>query len=255
MANNPPKDLVYKLLALLEIESFTYHEDKLSRFLEQESAGLVHFQKTKIGRTLIFEEPNPQQKPLIALFGHLDTVSNQQDQKPYQKDGKIFGCGASDMKGGLAVMHALLLEADRMQSRPFALAFVFYDGEEGDYSKNGLEQAYQAHLYQLRADLALVLEPTLNSIQTGCLGSIHLECRVQGKSGHSARPWEADNAIFKALPLLQRLQKATPVEHKCSGLVFYETINPTLLQAGLVRNVIPGEVVINLNYRFPPTKA
>ena len=48
------------------------------------------------------------------------------------------------------------------------------------------------------ADLAIVMEPTANAVQAGCLGNINAHVDFEGRSGHSARPWLADNAIYRA---------------------------------------------------------
>ena len=87
----------------------------------------------------------------------------------------------------------------------------------------------------------------------GCNGSIHATVTVPGRTAHSARPWEGDNAIYRALPLLEELRARAPMETVIDGLV-YRTVT-TVTQArdgGRGRNVVPDRFVFNLNHRFSP---
>ena len=122
--------LIERLLSILKIKSFTYQERNLSDFIKKEFSNINNFICYRIGNCLIFEEKFPKNAKKISLYGHLDTVLNQQDLDPYATEEKIFGCGASDMKAGVAVMMELLKIADG-KDRNINLQFVFYDGEEG----------------------------------------------------------------------------------------------------------------------------
>src|SRR4051812_50157208 len=77
-------------------------------------------------------------RPGIVLFGHLDTVPIQEGDFPARREGgRVYGRGASDMKGALAVMLTLGERLDRARLRG-ELVLVFYDREEGPYETKGL---------------------------------------------------------------------------------------------------------------------
>jgi succinyl-diaminopimelate desuccinylase len=102
------------------------------------------------------------------------------------------------------------------------------------------------------ADLAIVLEPTDDNVEVGCLGVVNVEAVFKGEACHSARPWLGTNAVLVALPWLDRITRIAPCEHRIGSYTFRETATVTMVYAGTARNVVPGELVANLNYRYPP---
>jgi succinyl-diaminopimelate desuccinylase len=86
------------------------------------------------------------------------------------------------------------------------------------------------------------------------MGSVHATVRFEGRTAHSARPWQGENAILKSAAFLQLLGARKPVEVHVDGHLFREVISPTLAQGGRGRNIIPDQFELNLNYRFAPTR-
>lgn len=247
--------LEQSLLELLKIDSVVNDEEEISGYLARLLDPLPGFNTVKTGLSHIwYTEPDPNKKT-IAFYGHMDTVTNQQDRSPYQTDERIYGCGASDMKGGLAVMIELMHQYSKTLSCEYNLTFVFYDKEEGPYDLNGLGPVLEENPFLRQCDLAFVLEPTNNVIQMGCVGGLHAKVQFLGKSAHSARPWEGENAIHKAGTFLTRLQNLERKEVSFHGLNYYEVINATLAIAGNSRNSIPACFELNVNYRFAPGKS
>jgi succinyl-diaminopimelate desuccinylase len=242
------------LLELLKIDSVITTEKEISEFIAQSLKKLTLFHKISAGLCQIYHTPNKQEKRTLAFYGHLDTVKNQQEKAPYIAEEKIYGCGASDMKGGLAIMLELMQLADQGLDCPYNLIFIFYDQEEGPYENNGLEVLLDRYDLLKNCDLAFVLEPTNNLIQVGCLGGLHAEVVFQGKSAHSARPWEGDNALHKAGDLLSRLKSLSPKKVTFQNLDYFEVINATQARTNNSRNSIPADFTLNLNYRFAPGK-
>ena len=130
----------------------------------------------------------------LTLYGHLDTVPAQGNAIPEARDGRVFGVGASDMKSGLAVMLALLEDA-QVAAGPYRVAGVFYDKEEGPAHENGLEEVLDTVGWLGQAGLAVVLEPTDLELQLGCQGALNARVTFFGEAAHSARPWLGVNAI------------------------------------------------------------
>ncbi len=193
-------------------------------------------------------------KPTLMLVGHTDTVP-EFDKNPVRRDGdRLCGLGASDMKAACAlILH--MLEANRDRECRYNLVGVLYAREEGPYLENELPMLHQASPSWFgHTDLAVCMEPTDNQVELGCLGTSHAKLSFWGKRAHSARPWQGENAIHKAAPLLQRLAGLDREEHVFDGLTFYEVIHATTVDSVGAKNVIPDNLTFNVNYRFAPDK-
>ena len=191
-------------------------------------------------------------RPGVLLAGHLDTVPLQPGDFPARREnGRVHGRGASDMKGALAVMIELWNRLDR-DALPVELALLFYDREEGPIASNGLLPAIGKRPDLRRASLALCLEPTDLALQIGCCGSLHATLSFSGRSAHSARPWQGENAIHKAGALLSHLAAQPPREVRIGELLYREVMSVTRIDGFTGRNVVPARGELNLNFRFAP---
>lgn len=249
------KSLVERTLALVRIPSVIQHEQAIADAVEAWGRGIFPPDRVaRVSNTLLFGAPAIDARPTIGLFGHLDTVPpHPGDPEPHVTADELVGLGASDMKSGLAVMQ-LLAETLDLQAIPFNLVFVFYEREEGPYLENGLGPLFAAHPELARLDFAICLEPSDNVVQMGCCGALHATIAFQGKGAHSARPWQGENAIHKAGPLLAKLQARAPVDVELDGFRFREVMSATLASGGRARNVVPDAFTLNLNYRFAPNR-
>ena len=220
-------------------------------------ARFPHVRRVKNSLVVRVDGPAPAglPQPLVALCGHLDTVPvDQADRGPPRREGsRLVAPGASDMKGGLALMMALA-EALPAAERFCDLALVFYAREEGPYLENELEDVLAAAPELRAAALAICLEPTDNRLQLGCVGSIHGTVTFHGAAAHSARPWQGDNAVHRAGALLAELAARAPRQAVSGGQVFREVLTCTRIEGGRARNVVPDRCTLNLNFRFAPDK-
>lgn len=191
-------------------------------------------------------------RPLVSLYGHLDTVPEQGNGVARIEGDLMYGLGTTDMKAGLAVI-IHLLEDDEVRAGPYDVVGVFYDKEEGPAHENGLEEVLERVQWLTSSDMAIVMEPTGNLLELGCNGALNAEVIFRGKAAHSARPWLGENAITKAGAWLSRLHGREPRPVEVAGLEFREVLTATRAAGGIANNVIPDRFEVNLNYRFPPT--
>lgn len=246
-------NLAEKTLDLCRISSVTRFEAELADHVQQEVARLApHAHVQRHGNAVVVTPPSKPGLPLIGFFGHLDTVPHASEQPLEIREDRVFGCGASDMKGGVAVMMGLLEQADAMKKAN--AVFVFYDKEEGPAADSGLPPLFEAEFIPRGIDLAFCLEPTDLKLQLGCMGGIQAHVVFKGQRAHSARPWHGVNAIYKALPFLERLEAFERREVRFGELSFFEVMTATMAFTENAQNVVPDAFTVNVNYRFAPGK-
>ena len=182
----------------------------------------------------------------LLLAGHLDTVPAQ-GNRPGRRDGeRVHGLGASDMKGSLAVMVELLLAGARFDC-------LFFGREELPMADSALTPLLARE--PLSAELVVMMEPTDNAIHAGCLGNINATWTFHGRAGHSARPWDGDNAIHRAAAAIAAFAGREPEPHEFDGLTFCEVASVTRIAGGIADNVIPDRVEAHVNYRYAPGRS
>ncbi len=191
---------------------------------------------------------------LVVLAGHYDTVPAQGNLPGRIDGGAVHGLGASDMKGGLAVALELVGDLAETPAERFDVGLLLFGREELPHGQDPLPALFAASAALSRIALAIVLEPTDGAIQAGCLGNVVARLGFHGRSGHSARPWLADNAIALAVRGLEPLLGHEPREALVGGLSFVEVVSITRLEAGVADNVIPGEAIATVNLRYPPDR-
>jgi succinyl-diaminopimelate desuccinylase len=156
------------------------------------------------------------------------------------EDGAVHGVGASDMKGGIAVMVELARAG--VQAR-----YLFFTREEVPVSESPLPVIWPS---LKGVELAVVLEPTDCILHAGCLGNLQARVDFHGESAHSARPWTGVNAIHELVRGLQGLAELEPHDVELDGLVYREVVSAVRVEGGIASNVIPASASVELNYRF-----
>ena len=244
-------DTIADLLeTLVNLPSVTGEEAAIAGWLTDRLARGGRGEVLRSGCSMVWRAPQ-RGRPLVVLAGHVDTVPPKGNERARRENGRLYGLGSTDMKSGDAVMLALIETLDPADLR-FDLAAVFYEGEEGSLATNGLRRLLQEMPWLRQARLAVLLEPTALRVELGCSGVINAEVRVTGKSAHSARPWTGVNAVERAAPWLAEVTQVPVTPHVIRGIEYRETLQVTKLSAGRARNVVPDELVANLNHRFPP---
>nr|WP_282452831.1 succinyl-diaminopimelate desuccinylase [Lysobacter sp. CAU 1642] len=203
--------------------------------------------------------------PVFAFLGHTDVVPSGPVERwasdpfvPTLREGQLYGRGAADMKGSVAAFVVALESLVRADpGHPGTLALLLTSDEEGDAIDGVRRVAETFRARGERLDACLVGEPSSASrlgdvVRIGRRGSLTATIRVHGVQGHVAYPDKADNPIHRALPafleLSARQWDANP----------YPDFPPTSFQianfnAGTgASNVIPGEAVVQCNFRYSP---
>ena len=242
-------DVASLTMALVNIESVSHNEGVIADSVESALRSLGHLQVERLGNTLV-ARTDLGHTERVVIAGHLDTVPENDNLLAYVEMGKLFGLGACDMKGGLAVM----LKTATLGKYNRDVTFVFYDGEEVAAEYNGLGKLAEARPDLLQADLAILMEPSNAGVEAGCQGTIRVEVVVPGERAHSARSWMGVNAIHKAGELLRRLEEHEARQPVIDGLTYREGLNAVFVRGGVAGNVVPDECVITVNYRFAPDR-
>lgn len=228
---------------LVDIPSETGNEQDIRDAISDRLSG--HPQQV-VEASLVVGEPGPGK---VALVGHTDTVPLQGHVGSQIEGDRLFGLGATDMKGGLAVMVHILEDLGTGR-----VVGVFYAGEEGPLAGNELGPILDAIPALAEIEAGIVMEPTNREVHAGCQGSVNARVSFIGEAGHSARPWRGVNAVTKAGPFLTTMDALQPELHPIEGLEFKEVMSVTRANGGVANNIIPGRFELNVNYRFSPDR-
>ncbi|HEX2530562.1 MAG TPA: succinyl-diaminopimelate desuccinylase, partial [Burkholderiaceae bacterium] len=201
-------------------------------------------------------------QPLVVFAGHTDVVpAGPLDQwrsapfTPTRRDGKLYGRGAADMKTSIAAM--IVATEEFIAAHPNhkgSIGFLVTSDEEGSATDGTVVVCNKLKERGERLDYCIVGEPTSthelgDTIKNGRRGSMSGRLIVKGVQGHIAYPQLAKNPIHLAAPVLAELA----TEQWDQGNEYYL---PTSWQISNIHggtgasNVIPGEVVIDFNFRF-----
>jgi succinyl-diaminopimelate desuccinylase len=247
--------LAERTLGLVNIPSVSREEAAIAAAVTA-AVPLASFQERHAdGEGFFYATERVSGRPFVLLAGHLDTIPAQGNVPGRMEGGWVVGLGATDMKGGLAVMLELAAWiAEERPERSVDLGLLFFTREELPVGESPLPAVFDACPELREAALAIVLEPTDNTIQAGCLGNLNATLTFRGESAHSARPWLGVNAIGLAVEGLLPITQLPPQPVDIDGLVFVEVLSATRIEGGVADNVVPDNVSCRLNYRFAPSR-
>lgn len=241
--------------ALVDIPSESRHEariaDEVEAALRAQTPQSSGFEIIRDGNAVL-ARTRLGRRTRVLLAGHLDTVPAA-GNVPSRRDGNILhGCGTVDMKSGDAVfLHLAATVAEPTHD----LTCVFYDCEEIEAAANGLGRI-ERHLPDwLRADVAILGEPTGGYIEAGCQGTLRVLISANGTRAHSARSWLGDNAIHKLGAVLDRLTNYQPRTVDIDGCAYREGLSAVRIDGGVAGNVIPDAAGVTVNFRFAPDRS
>ena len=191
----------------------------------------------------------------LMFCGHTDTVGVTGMSDPFtpiERDGRIYGRGAQDMKGGVAAMIAAAMaiaERGSLASGRIVVACVV-DEEHSSIGADALVKSW-------RADAAIVTEPTDLEIAVGHKGFAWVDITVEGKAAHGSRPADGQDAILRLGRVLSKLEsldrslQAQPPH----PLVGTGSLHASIVEGGHELSSYPDRAVLQMERRLLPGEA
>ena len=191
----------------------------------------------------------------LMYSGHLDTVpvGNEKNWKfsPLSgqvSGGKIFGRGASDMKGGLASLTFAAIALNKFKGFAGEALFVFTRDEEA-----GFGGAKEVLKKGIRADACVIAEPNYEKIVIGCRGGSTIKITTIGKAAHTGslkHEGKGIHAVLKMAKLLLELEKIKPRYTPHPSFPPPKVTPGTIIKGGVAGNVIPDSCEAMVNCRL-----
>jgi succinyl-diaminopimelate desuccinylase len=242
-------DLLGLTAEIIDIPSVSHHESELADSVEADLERADWLSVDRIGDTVVARTELDRPARLV-IAGHLDTVPG--GHQPAKIEGhEVWGLGAADMKGGIAVMLAL---AVTIADPALDVTYVFYPCEEVGNQYNGLRILAAERPDLLTADAAVLGEPTSGLVEGGCQGTLQALLHVRGSRAHTARPFTGVNAIHRCARLLERLSSYEPRRVVLDGCQYAEQLQAVAITGGIASNVVPDDVIVKVNFRFAPDR-
>ncbi|WP_370186496.1 succinyl-diaminopimelate desuccinylase [Aeromicrobium sp.] len=248
---DPTRDIVQLTADLCDIASESLDEAEIADAVEAVLLAAPHLTVVRDGHTLV-ARTDLGRAERVVIAGHLDTVPAN-DNFPTRLDGDtLWGLGTCDLKGGVAVARQL---AATVAEPVRDVTYVFYEAEEIAARFNGLGRLARERPELLAGDFAILMEPSVASVEAGCQGTIRVDVVTRGERAHAARSWTGHNAIHDAAEVLVRLRDYEPRRVVIDGLEYRDGLNAVGISGGVAGNVVPDLATVTVNYRFAPDRS
>jgi len=203
---------------------------------------------------------NPKAKTLL-LSAHFDTVAptaawTMDPLNPIEKNGRVYGLGSSDCKGGIVSILAALKKAK--SSNNLVAVITGYE----DIKKKVSGKQYRGSTLipgniDIAADIGIVTEASVRDERfafiNGMFGKISFSVKAKGKQSHACHPESGENAIYLAMEAVRILKEKLPrgnFSYRSEN--YQETFNVGKIFGGSAENIVPHECVIDMEHRFSP---
>jgi succinyl-diaminopimelate desuccinylase len=195
----------------------------------------------------------------FLLNGHMDVVpaGSGWSHDPFGgeiENGRIYGRGSADMKGGLASMMVALEEIKNSGALTSTTGSIIFTAVVDEEIGGPVGTSYLAREKGLRGDFAVIGEPTAMDVCTAHKGNITFEVSTMGKSAHASVPQLGKNAIFKMNEIiLDLIEYSKELEHRLSHpLLGKPTLNIGVINGGTKSNIVPDRCTISAERRVLP---
>lgn len=240
-------DLSHKLIQIPSTKENINALNSVLNIVKNELKEFKHeyFKKNNIPSFLFYNSTTRPQRFKIILNAHLDVVPALKEQyAPFEKEGKLYGRGAVDMKAAAAVEILAFKDVAKKVNYPLGLQLVT-DEEIGgfDGTKYQIEKG-------VKADFVITGEPTNFGVNNKAKGIIWVLVTTKGISAHGAYPWQGKNAIYQMGEFLNELKKIYPVPEK---EVWKTTVNVAKIETtNQTFNKVPDNCIVSLDIRYIP---
>jgi len=249
--DGPPDGLLGMASALVAIPSVSHHEGPMADAVEAALTLCPWLSIERVGDNVVARTDLGRRQRLL-LGGHLDTVPPVGGNEEPRIEGRtLYGVGAADMKGGLAV---LLQVAGTVPQPEVDVTWCFYVGEEVAQEFNGLRHLWKDRPDLLDADAAILCEPTGGVVEAGCQGTMRVRVTLAGSRAHTARPHTGRNAIHRLAPLLTAVAGYESRRAVLDGCEYVEQLQVVAVDGGVAGNVVPDTSSVLINHRFAPDR-
>jgi succinyl-diaminopimelate desuccinylase len=233
-------------------------EQRVADFLAATAArtGLsVEFQPVIPGRANLIARLSPagRVRQRIVLAPHMDTVGVTSDAsfQPMLRNGRLHGRGACDTKGSIAAMLGAIARVTRSRSRPQETEIVLAALVDEENAQSGSHALARSGL---RANLAIVGEPTRLKVVTAHKGDLWLRFETRGRAAHGATPHLGRNAVHEMARVADLLETryAAQLRRRRHPLLGPGTINVGVLRGGVQPNIVPDHCELLADRRTLP---
>jgi succinyl-diaminopimelate desuccinylase len=243
-------DLLASTAELVAVPSVSHHEGALADLVEARLRACSWLETVRVGDNVVARTSLDRAQRLV-LAGHLDTVPPNDNAEGRIEDDTLWGVGASDMKGGLAVM----LDVATTAVQPaIDLTWCFYAREEIGRADSGLLELWTERPDLLAGDAAILGEPTEALVEAGCQGTMRIVISLRGVRAHTARPFTGRNAIHGLGSVLQRVAEWEGHTALLDGCAYAEQLQAVNVDGGVAGNVVPDAASVTLNFRYAPDR-
>jgi succinyl-diaminopimelate desuccinylase len=201
------------------------------------------------------------EKPRVVFYGHVDVVPAEgwDAFKPMVEDGKIFGRGAADMKGSIV---ALLLALEMTKGKPLRYDVSVMITTDEESGQAGQLRFLAQYLQPVSGTMFFNLDSNAGYVSITSLGAIQIDIKVKGRSVHSALSNLGENAVEKAVLLinaLMELKKRVARKESAIRVIpglgidrMVPRLNINRIKGGLKSNIVPDECLISIDRRLIP---
>ncbi len=233
-------------------------EGRVAEFLAAVTAGAgleVEFQKVVPRRTNLLARLRPagRIRSTILLAPHLDTVNVTDESQfvPTRRQGRLYGRGACDTKGCVATFVSALCALAKSKSRPRETEIIFVGLVDEENAQVGSRALVASGL---KADLAIVGEPTRLQVVTAHKGSVFVAVTTRGKAAHGATPQFGRNAVHAMARVVDLLETdyAAQLRRRRHPLLGHGTISVGTIAGGTQANIVPDACVMLADRRTLP---